>query len=87
LIRGNLVQWPVNLNNVTIYTNPANDMLTVKSPVGSDITIYNVIETSIKSIKKISALFKMTISDLSSRLCIVRVTNDNKIIQSKLIKN
>jgi hypothetical protein len=62
-------------------------MLTVKSPVGSDITIYNVLETSIKSIKKVYALFKMTISDLSSGLYIVRVTNDNKIIQSKLIKN
>lgn len=49
--------------------------------------MYNVLETSIKSIKTVYALFKMTISDLSSGLYIVRVKNDNKIIQSKLIKN
>jgi hypothetical protein len=61
-------------------------MLTVKSPVVSDITMYNVLETRVKSIKKLFALFKMTISDLSSGLYIVKVTNNNKIIQSKLIK-
>jgi hypothetical protein len=87
-------QWPGalnvknnTLNDVTLYPNPANDILTVKSPFGSDVTIYNVLGASVKSVKKVDALFKMSISDLSSGLYIVRVTNNNKVFQSKLIKN
>ena len=75
------------LEGVAIYPNPVSSILNIKSPVGSDVAIYNVLGARVKNIKSISVLQDISVIDLKSGLYFVKITNGNKIFQHKMIKN
>jgi hypothetical protein len=74
------------LEGVAVYPNPVSETLSVKSPAGSDIQIYNILGGTIKSIKKANALQNISVSELRSGLYFVKITNNGKVFQDKIIK-
>ncbi|XMO85894.1 T9SS type A sorting domain-containing protein [Algibacter sp. AS12] len=75
------------LQGVSVYPNPVKETLSINSPAGSDISIYNVLGATVKTINKANALQKVSVSNLKSGLYFVKVINDGKVFQNKIIKN
>ncbi|MDO7173139.1 T9SS type A sorting domain-containing protein [Mariniflexile sp. AS56] len=74
------------LQGVAIYPNPVNETLNIKSPAGSDIEIYNILGATVKSIQKADALQNVSVSNLRSGLYFVKISNEGKVYQEKIIK-
>ncbi|MDO6760958.1 T9SS type A sorting domain-containing protein [Tamlana sp. 2_MG-2023] len=74
------------LEGVSVYPNPVRETLSIKSPVGSDITIYNVVGATVKTIKSTDALQNVSVSNLRSGLYFVKISNEGKVYQEKIIK-
>lgn len=74
------------LEDVKVYPNPVRETLSIKSPAGSDISIYNVLGATVKTINKANALQKVSLADLKSGLYFVKIINEGKVFQSKIIK-
>lgn len=73
------VKEVANSNEVSIYPNPAKDILNVKlnSPLNSTIEIYNVIGVKIKTFSTDGSLSKLNIADLKNGMYILRVIDGN----------
>ena len=74
------------LQGVAVYPNPVNETLSINSPAGSNIQIYNVLGATIKTINKANKLQTVSVSGLKSGLYFIKVTNDGKVFQDKVIK-
>lgn len=76
----------INDNDVFIYPNPAKNMLTIEAPSNSTISIYSINGAIVKSAKT-NQLNKseLNISNLSTGLYNVQITNSGKTINKKLI--
>lgn len=89
---GSIVSVPLSvekntLEGVSVYPNPVRETLSINSPDGSDIILYNVLGATVKTFKKANALQDVSVSNLESGLYFVRVINEGKVFQTKIIKN
>ena len=74
----------IESNDVEIYPNPANDVITVKGEVAS-IEIYDLVGKCVKTVWK--NMEEIRISDLSSGLYMMRIfTPNGNIVTKKFIK-
>ncbi|ANW95298.1 hypothetical protein AXE80_02905 [Wenyingzhuangia fucanilytica] len=74
------------LEDVAVYPNPTKETLSINSPAGSNIVIYNLLGATVKSINNANALQDVSVSNLKSGMYMVRVTNNGKVYQDKIIK-
>lgn len=75
------------LEGVSVYPNPTNGDVTVNSPAGSSIQVYNVLGSVVKSLTGATAVQSVSLEGLSSGVYIVKVANDNKVFQTKIVKS
>lgn len=71
------------LEGVSVYPNPVSDVLNVNAPVGSVIEVYNTLGAVVKSAKGTNTV---SVSDLASGLYLLKVTNNGKTYQDKIVK-
>ncbi|MCG9793682.1 T9SS type A sorting domain-containing protein [Flavobacterium algicola] len=74
------------LERVAIYPNPVSDFVTINAPDGSAVQIYNALGAVVKSISEFNASKTVSISDLSAGLYLVKVSNNGKVYQDKIVK-
>ena len=73
------------LEGVSIYPNPARDVLTLNTPRGGDITVYNILGAQVKSDKTLLKEYRMNVSDLKSGIYLLRVNSEGKQFTQKLV--
>ncbi|MGA9639459.1 T9SS type A sorting domain-containing protein [Flavobacterium sp.] len=71
------------LEGVSIYPNPATDVLNVTAPEGSIIEIYNTLGAIVKTAKETNLV---PVSDLASGLYLVKVSKNGQFYQDKIVK-
>lgn len=71
--------------NVSIYPNPAKDMVSLTNVEGCTIEIYNILGQIVLTQVATSALESVNISDLTTGSYIIRITNENGNVTSKQI--
>lgn len=71
------------LEGVSLYPNPAIDVLNVNAPEGSAVEVYNSLGAVVKSAKGTNSF---SVSDLASGFYLVKVSNNGKIYQHKIVK-
>ncbi len=72
--------------NMTIYPNPANDVLTIKDiPNHSTLSIYDIQGRFIKNIQLNSTIETFNVADLGAGTFIVKITNINGNTVRKII--
>ncbi|MFB9052989.1 endonuclease [Formosa undariae] len=76
------------LNAVKVYPNPMEDLLNIAMPNGevSQVDIYNILGKLVLS-KTIQNSTSISTQNLQSGVYILRVTQNNKTINKKLVKN
>lgn len=72
------------LDGVSIYPNPANELLKIACPEGSSVGVYNLLGAKLKAVDKASKNIQMEISDLASGLYIVKVESEGKFYSKKI---
>ncbi len=72
-------------NELSIFPNPANDVITVSSVTPSTIQIYDITGKMILERKKASVNHEVSITDLSSGIYLVKSFVDEKVLTKKLV--
>ncbi|MDW5288103.1 T9SS type A sorting domain-containing protein [Formosa sp. PL04] len=72
------------LEGVTIFPNPAKEMLNIACPNGSQISVYNLLGAKIKLVEGVSKKVNLSVSDLASGLYIVKVENEGQFYVKKI---
>ena len=75
-----------NLSDLKIYTNQTNKTLNVNTPENLKVNIYNILGKRVKSADITSQNNQVSVSDLSSQIYIVRLTDNNgKSVTKKIV--
>jgi hypothetical protein len=86
-ISGNpLIISEINNYPVSIYPNPANDVIVVTAPIGSSITVLNINGQVIKKQLTEGSETTLNVSDLSADVYLVQVQTAEGIATQKVIK-
>lgn len=73
-----------NANNaMSVYPNPANNVITVANAAGAQISIYNLAGQQVANIASASANQTINVANLSEGLYVIRVANGNQVSTSK----
>jgi len=75
------------LEFVSIYPNPANEILNIKNAENSDIEIYDLLGRVILSKSNISLNEQINVSRLTTGTYIIKITNNNQVKTEKFIVN
>ena len=71
-------------NPVTVYPNPASDVLYLTNAKGKDIVIYNLLGGMMISTKASSDIEKINVSNLKNGIYIMKITGSSGIISTKI---
>jgi hypothetical protein len=73
------------LEDVNIYPNPVEDELSVKAPLGSEITIFNTAGQNVKNTTSSGSITKISVNEIPSGLYIVKISNNGKTYNQKVV--
>lgn len=73
------------LEGVKLFPNPAKDRLTLKTPRGGDISIFNILGARVKAFNTDLKEYDMNVSDLKSGIYLLRVQSEGKQFTQKLV--
>ncbi len=77
----------INNINVSVYPNPANDVINIELDKDANIEVLDILGQIIKTINNNNKETTIDIKNLPSGVYFVRITTDKEIITKKLIKN
>ena len=74
-------------DNYYLFPNPANDQVTIKAPLSSDLVFYNVYGVVVKKKLMREEMETLTISDLTSGIYFVVISDGrNKLVKKLIVK-
>lgn len=73
------------LNTVSVYPNPASDILTVTNAEGSNIEIFNMLGQQLNLQNNISAQEDLNVSNLTTGAYFIKITNGTAITTKKFL--
>ncbi len=73
-------------NTVSVHPNPVVDVILIDNAEGATISILTMNGQEVKRVENASVNQNVNVSDLSSGIYVVRVTNDNKSSMMKFVK-
>ncbi|MCL7754584.1 T9SS type A sorting domain-containing protein [Polaribacter sp. Z022] len=73
------------LQGVSVYPNPANDILNIKSPINSEISLFNILGAKVKSAKNNSDILQLSVSDLPRGVYMLKIFSENKSKTTKVV--
>jgi len=76
-------------DELRLFPNPANDFITLKTPVDvadSNVKIFNILGKTMKSLKMTHSNYKIDISDLPVGLYFLRLETKNGVTTKKFVK-
>lgn len=79
---------PVDLEDraaVEVYPNPASDVLNVKAEIGSSVYLFNITGKLVSSSILRQNLEQIPVDELSPGIYFMRVGNDNKFVNKKIV--
>jgi len=74
----------IDYNDIKLYPNPANNILNITAPTGSDIYIYNLIGGLVYQAKSKSTIHSVNIGHLPKGTYIVRIIKNENITTRKV---
>ncbi|UZO82214.1 T9SS type A sorting domain-containing protein [Aquimarina sp. ERC-38] len=75
------------LEGVAVYPNPFTNYINITSPIGSNVSIYNLLGVKVKTIQNSDITKNLSVSDLGSGIYFVEVVNEGKVYKTKMIKS
>lgn len=73
------------LENTATYPNPVRDILNIKSPKGSKISLFNILGAKVKSATNTSDKLEISVKDLPKGVYMLKINSENKTKTSKVI--
>jgi hypothetical protein len=75
-----------NGSGISVYPNPANDFLTIRSDVAADMTIVNELGQSVQSLKlEVANNYQVSVTGLSSGVYFITSIKNNVMFTQKII--
>ncbi|MCL7762998.1 T9SS type A sorting domain-containing protein [Polaribacter sp. Z014] len=73
------------LEGTAAYPNPVSDILNVKSPIGSKVSLFNILGAKVRSAINNSDKLELSVSDLPRGVYLLKINSENKLKVSKVI--
>lgn len=81
-----IIEKPFINDSISIYPNPANDVIFIELPQKTDIEILNIKGQIVKFVKRSDTKTTVELDDLPRGIYVIKAKTDKKIIVRKFIK-